>query len=94
MCLAATLGAPIGLVAVDHDGDGVLDLATSSQRGWLALMRGRGDGSFEPPAGTWVGIGQGSSPRSILAADLDDDGRADLAVGLQGGYAISVFLNR
>ncbi len=62
----------------DFNGDGHSDLArVSLDSSLLSVHRGRGDGTFEPleqfgPAGL--------SPTFIVAADLDADGRQDIAI--------------
>jgi hypothetical protein len=64
-----------GVVSVDVDGDGILDLAIPTYRG-VALLYGKGDGTFwdsELLGPDFTGC------RGIVAADLDGDGRVDLA---------------
>ena len=64
-------------VAVDLNGDGKLDLAGPGAQS-AAVMLGNGDGTFRPraefPLATWA--------QNLCAADLNNDGRPDLAVTL------------
>jgi hypothetical protein len=68
------------LALADVDGDGRLDVATgSSQLGRQDLVQlARGAGAFEPIA--VGGVRPRSYVRAVAAADLDRDGRADLAL--------------
>ncbi|MEM7479574.1 MAG: FG-GAP-like repeat-containing protein [Acidobacteriota bacterium] len=75
-----------GLAAADFDQDGRLDLAVISlaapgappnfTRSWIELLRGSGDGSFEPMARYWV---PESSQDALVSGDFDGDGHADVA---------------
>jgi len=52
-------------------------------------LRNNGDGTFAAAVNYTVGIG----PESVLAADLDGDGDADLAVTIHFGNMVSVLKN-
>lgn len=71
----------------DLDGDRRADLVlVDEQSGTLAVMRGGGDGSFEPA----TSIASARQPRRLVSRDTSGDGRADLLViGAEG-----VFLHR
>ena len=72
----------------DFDNDGELDLATSNN-GSFSVLRGKGDGSSEPPIHrTAVGEFFGAD-----AADYDGDGRLDLAFANFGQDEVWVYSN-
>jgi hypothetical protein len=75
---------PLDIVAVDLTGDGVLDLATANYRtDNIAVLVGRGDGSFDPPR--YIAVGQ--EPHSLRVKDISTDGAQDLLV-LCGGTLV------
>ena len=76
---------PQAIVSGDWNRDGRLDLAATAQGTALAVLLGRGDGTFDalPPI-------TGSSPLDFLAtADLDRDGFADI-VSIGHGYRVAL----
>lgn len=96
---------PWAVIASDFNGDSRLDLAVanngstySNAADTISLLFGNGDGTFGPT--TSYLLAANSSPRDLVAADLDGDGDLDLAVathGLLGDHAtdhyVAVLLN-
>ena len=71
---------PNRIVAGDFNGDGRLDLATgNSATQDVSVLLGNGDGTFQTQQQRFA-LGDGY-PLSMVAADFNDDGRLDLALG-------------
>ncbi len=71
----------------DLDGDGALDVVLMDSgeayygHGTVSVLKGNGDGTFQAPRDYTTEIGA----NAVAIADLDGDGRADLAVACTGG---------
>ena len=82
---------PLGLVSLDFDQDGTLDLArnfATLEGGLTSLRRGRGSSAAEPyHAEAWV-LTWPVRPDWLLSGDFDADGRTDLLAAAAGGEAL------
>lgn len=92
---------PLAVTAADFNGDDDLDLAVAfllrnSAAGNISVFPGNGDGTFGDPVPFDTGTDE---PTSIASADLNGDGKADLAATSQGDdgdgpWNVSVLLGR
>lgn len=73
----------------DLDGDGLLDLVVTEYAGDMFQLKGRGDGTFDPPM-TMNPTGPNYSGADL--GDLDNDGDLDVVSRRQGGQ-LAAFLN-
>lgn len=86
-----------GVTVADFDADGVEDLFLAQNffgvRNGVArydagrglVLRGQGDGDFLPLSPSESGVAMIGEQRGAAVADLNQDGRVDLAVGQNGG---------
>jgi hypothetical protein len=91
--LAATYAVgrnPCGVVAVDVNADGQLDLISCNfLDNTLTVLTNNGSGDFALALTCGVGV----NPRGITAADVNGDGRADLISANFGDGSLSVLVN-
>lgn len=81
---------PKGIVAVDFDSDGFVDLAiANSASSFLTIHRSLGDGSFAAP----LLVNIPGQANSLIAADLDSDGDIDLATSNENTNTTSIVMN-
>ena len=83
--LAAHPGKALGVVPLDHDGDGWPDLAVANDTAADFLFLNRRDGRFEEIGlATGMAVSESGAPRGgmgIDAGDLTGDGREELVIG-------------
>ena len=74
-----TVGSlPVDMISGDWNCDANQDLAVSnSGDSTISLIYGNGTGDFDPP----LTISSGSGPRTLAAADFNNDGKMDFVVG-------------
>jgi hypothetical protein len=83
-------GYATAITVQDLNGDGIPDLVESmggpsNGRGLVNILLGNGDGTFRSPLVFDAG-GVGAS--SIVAGDIDGDGKPDVVVALNGGFSV------
>jgi len=78
---------PLGFAVADFNHDGKLDVATGTVTGAVAILLGRGDGTFRAP--TYYEL---NTANDVAAGDFNGDGNIDLAVADRLGDNISIML--
>jgi hypothetical protein len=93
--------SPSSVAVADFNGDQIPDLAVAltgdplnfpPDLGRVDILRGNGDGTFTENASLPAGQEVDSLPAGLLAADLNHDGKQDLAVANVGGDDVTVLL--
>jgi hypothetical protein len=86
----STGGSPGPAAVGDFNGDGKADLAVVSMNlggvggSTLSVFLNKGDGTFHAP----VTYATGSTPSSVVVADVNGDGKPDLVVLCSGGVSV------
>lgn len=79
---------PLALTLADWSGDGRCDLiAVNYGSPYFSVLRGRGDGSFDPP----FSVPASSWAISAAVRDVDRDGRAEVAISYDRCNSLSLF---
>ena len=79
------------VLAADFDGDGKADLAVAnSDSNDVAVLRGRGTGSFQAP----VSYAVGTTPVALATGDFNGDGKADLVVANSASGDLSILTGK
>jgi hypothetical protein len=87
------LSNPISIATGDFNRDGKLDLAVAAFfNGKVAVLLGRGDGTFEPA--TYYTVGANETTGSIVAASLRREGLLDLIVTNDLSNEVQVLFGR
>ncbi|CAF3555293.1 unnamed protein product [Rotaria sp. Silwood1] len=84
--------APASVTIADANGDGKLDIIVANKdTNNFGVVVGNGDGTFAASQVTYS-TGAGTQPVSVVAGDVNGDGRADIAVADSGTNTVGVFL--
>ena len=84
---------PYSVATGDFNGDGKLDVAVANHgTGSVAILLGRGDGTFQTALNTVVAAGD--QPLVVVVADFNGDGKRDVVVAetTSGGGDVSILL--
>jgi hypothetical protein len=86
---------PFGVVAADFNGDGRPDLAVvnNGSNTVSVLLNTTAAGATTPSFAAQQTFAVGANPLGVAAADVNGDGRPDLAVANEGGGSVSVLLD-
>jgi hypothetical protein len=89
---------PTWLAAGDFNGDGNLDVFAINADGTHggnsngSVFLGNGNGTFQPGVDYEVGKTKSSSPRQVITADFNNDGKLDVAIADSGDNGIAIML--
>ena len=82
------------IVTGDFNGDGILDLVGISEFGtWPIIFLGKSDGTFAQGTAITIPSTGDVVPSSILATDLNHDGKLDVVITNGNGYSYPGYVN-
>jgi hypothetical protein len=89
----ATDASPLNLAVADLNGDGKLDVVTANFYPLnigndVSVLLGNGDGTFQPAVNYPTALG----PESVAIADVNGDGKPDIAVAAGASNSVSILL--
>ena len=90
------VSAPISIIAADFNGDSKPDLAVvNGGSNNVSILLNTGNGTFATDGHIAIkaDYATGSFPVSVIAADFNGDGKADLAVANSDSNTVSVYIN-
>jgi hypothetical protein len=94
--IAPDLGTKGSIAIADFDNDGRPDIAVGTAHGTLAVLAGRGDGTFGAPKELALGPPDprvSYTVRGLVTGDLDHDGRMDIVALVSADLEHSSSLN-
>ena len=90
---SASSSDPSSVSAADFNGDGKLDLLVGYNPGNVLLFNGNGDGTFSQNGGIATDFSLQGTGSSVLAADMNKDGKPDALFANYTSGVFSIFLN-
>jgi Calx-beta domain/FG-GAP-like repeat len=84
--------APVDLATGDFNLDGKLDVVTANSSNGSSVSTLLGDGTGHFQTATFIASG-GSTPRAVITADLNGDGRSDIICANQESHNVAILLS-